>query len=413
MRLRALAIAAVLIAASLPVFPLALPPNAPVPIAEAAATPASAQDGMEPTIDELVFVIQFLRGVERTRELLGIQDPGRTAELNAIEHELRARAFWDVVFPELVQAEGDCSFGEAALIDAVNWARQVQIAEPEGWEEEIDVVNESMLKIVRNCHDEVYRRCVLEDRPPWPDVLASLNRDLEKLGSEEQVYKDRREKCFFGWGGTLTATEKLDAPRHAWDNSSGGEERSAYWSGSGSFEMHLERHSHQSTGDATGMRTVVSGGSITTGGCRLDTEGETIHAGTGAGQALLQPSGSPTGEFRITFQGPQEARTERAVQTRGQTTCGAATTRQPQQRTLPDAKRAGEIVIQKDDLYDERLNGEVIDIFRYDQRGGFAALFKDSGPPWLGTVAGLGVPPQVPQPPTITVTIRYDLTFGG
>ena len=112
------------------------------------------------------------------------------------------------------------------------------------------------------------------------------------------------------------------------------------------------------------------------------------------------------------MRGPR-TRTERGVQTRGQTTCGAATLRQPQQRNLPDAKRRGEILIQRDDPYAERLNGEVIDIFRYDGRSGFTALFKDSGPPWLGTVSGLGVPPQVPQPPTITVTIRYDLTFGG
>jgi hypothetical protein len=211
----------------------------------------------------------------------------------------------------------------------------------------------------------------------------------------------------------LTVTETLEAPRHSWDESSGGESRSASWSGSGSFEMHVERHSHQSSGDATGMRAVVTGGSITTGGCTLNTEGQRVLSGMGRGQALLQPSGSFDGQFRITFEGPQEARTQRDVQTRGETTCGPATLRQPEQRNLPDAKRSGEILIQRDDPYAERMNGEVIDVFRYDQRGGFTALFKDSGQPWLGSVGGLSVPSQVPQPPTITVTIRYNLTFGG
>ena len=69
--------------------------------------------------------------------------------------------------------------------------------------------------------------------------------------------------------------------------------------------------------------------------------------------------------------------------------------------------------MQKDDPYAERLNGEVIDIFRQDQRGVFTALFKDSGAPWLGAVQAVQTPARYSGARTITVTIRYDLTFGG
>src|SRR5688500_16651134 len=106
--LRALLMILVLVGASLRGFPASV---APTWGADVAAAALNRQDGWaSQSIPELVQVVQILRGFERTRQQLGIQDPERTAGLGSLEHELRARIFWDVVFPHLLEAERDCAF---------------------------------------------------------------------------------------------------------------------------------------------------------------------------------------------------------------------------------------------------------------------------------------------------------------
>jgi len=417
---RALITVVFVISASLPVLPVGVSPTGPVAGAEAASL--SRQDGWDmQSIPELVEVVQILRGFERARELLGVQDPERTAGLASLEHELRARVFWDQVFPQLLQAEGDCAFGEAALLDALTWARQVEIAEPEGWEEEVDVINESMRKIVLNCHDQIYKLCVLEDRELWAQALEQLNRNLELLGYKEQMHEDRRYKCFLGWGGTMTVVETLDAPQQTWPEQFADGQGTSWFSASGSYELRIERRLHQSTGDAKGTQRQVNGGSqparrleeLGRPPCLFTSESERVDTGSGGGAARLSLITSESGETRIPFAGPPESRAEDDRSTRAESSCGAARGADPRHRDLPNGNRSGELVVQKDDPYAERLNGEVIDVFRQDQRGVFTALFKDSGAPWLGAVQAVQTPASYSGARTITVTIRYDLTFGG
>src|SRR4029079_17825837 len=74
--------------------------------------------------------------------------------------------------------------------------------------EEAEVVQESLGKVLVNCHKQIYERCVMDDGDPNVESLPGITRQLGLMGFEGD-YEAKTQRCQIGWNGKVTIREKL------------------------------------------------------------------------------------------------------------------------------------------------------------------------------------------------------------
>jgi hypothetical protein len=290
-----------------------------------------------------------------------------------------------------------------------------------------------LVKIVQNCHNEIYQRCVLDDGDPNVDALPILTRQLSLL-DDDPTYQQHWFNCEYGWHGTLTVHETLNAPSQRARNSSNGGTLTITQDTSGNrdFMVELANKKEQATGHAEGKVLETTRSVTSVPNCTLTTVAESAKATTGTGISSLRKVTSDKGNLVITFSGPPENTTQ------GQTgktdsSCGAGGGTMPaMEMPLPSAPWRGTVTSMLSDPFAESISGSKTLVYvvnaagvpvtgRIGEAGGairvpaipgagaVAAVVGEQIIPWLSTMpTGAGEGDQ----PSSTFELTWELLFG-
>ncbi len=401
------------------------------PAARAAAQEASVPQ--EYTIQQLRETLVDVAGLERQQQELGMDQV--TVISGAID--LLKRQYEEQILPGLTSVVDDCFFAEEPLAHAGVWARDVQItgaSEPLGplagqW----SVVQDLMTTILRNCHNQIYQMCVLDDGDPNASDLAMLTRQLGLL-DDDPIYQQHWFNCEYGWHGTLTITESMQGSTSDQAGQSGvsiGQTQRTL--GSREFSIELPNKKEQAQGSANGHISDVTETVSSFASCRLLSSSEMNTVSNGTGASSLRKRSNADGLLTLIFAGPQEkgSMTTTLKGTVSGTNCGAQGPPIPsQEMLLPGPPWRGALADQLADPYSETISGSRTLTFLFNvlgeliparpgEQGGTIRIPAIPGQspamevqvlqPWLHP----NVPPSDPDDsPTITMTVTWNLQFG-
>ncbi|HET7770440.1 MAG TPA: hypothetical protein VFN74_16815 [Chloroflexota bacterium] len=398
----------------------------------------------EPTISVLRETLEVVMGIERQRQLLGLP-PG--ADIAAAQLNLLTREFNENVLPGLQSVVDDCFFAEIPLQRAVEWSRQVQLL---GFAEELGPLYEQArtaqdltIEILKNCHDELYQSCVLNDSDPNLDVLGGLTRQLALFGVEsgpKGSYQERWLRCEVGWHGTLTVTERVTASSRQQFPSAPGTSVTHTEDTGGNREVTIElpNRKQPSTGRAQGRIVQTSRQESITPNCRELLVNENETAAGGEGEASLRKGSDLAGTLLLSFSGPIETGYTK-IGGRNESTCGGAGVLPTYEMPGPRGAWAGVLSENVGDPYAEVLVGTKT--LRFEVGAGANPSVPGMGGGGMPSIPGLAGMPGMPggpgmvvpsdganpwlvgrvQPtmgelagerPVVTMVITWDLRFG-
>ncbi|HEU5318682.1 MAG TPA: hypothetical protein VFX49_21390 [Chloroflexota bacterium] len=389
----------------------------------------------ELTIAELRQALQFFQSLNRSRAMFGLESLGAEAALTL---QLLEAEFDENVLPGLLFAEQDCFFAEVPLLKALSWLRNVQLLGlDKDWGplwEEAAVVQDSMYKIVRNCHTRLYEKCVLDDSDPDAALLPSVTRSMMLIDGDP-VYEEKSRRCSIGWTGYLTVKESLQG-NMTLTQAAGPTSATtrAVANGTRDVKIDLLNKSEGSVGTADGrvdenMTTVAS-----VARCTSTSEQVTLIQSRGSGDALLTKHSSPTGELTLAFAGPTEdaSISQSVTMAFNDPQCGGNASLPAARQPLPGSPWPGLLNDRLNDPLTEMISGSRTLLWVINAAGvPTPAREGESGeasriPAIPGLPAGTSAYPLYPwvglsQPmpdaggerPTIRMEIKWELVFGG
>jgi hypothetical protein len=409
-----------------------------------AARQASAQESgvpQEETVAELRDTLEILLAWDRQRAMFGLPPAG------GVEHAtiaLLKAQFDEEILPGLMFAEQDCFFAQVPLGKAVAWARDVQLqglGDEFGplWEE-AEVVQESLGKILVNCHKQIYERCVLDDGDPNIESLPGITRQLGLMGIEGN-FEARTQRCETGWNGKVTIRETLSGTLSKTD-SMGGTSVSTrvVFSGNRTFRVELISRGF-AIGDADGRSEKNENVVARAGRCTTTMDQIGLRTASGSGDAFLRKISTDSGKLLISFSGPTETGRSSISgrMTFSDAKCG-------QNGNLPDTSAPtpphpwpGQIADTLDDPLSEFISGSKSLTFSHNSLGvpvpaqntptGVARIPAIPGMPRPGGGLDAALPSQsqlLPwlemvqpdpnlegEPPVVHMQIDWELVFGG
>jgi hypothetical protein len=273
------------------------------------AQQARAQEGgvpQERTIAELRQDLAVFQAFGRQLAMFGLPPLGGE---EVLKMELLKAEFDENVMPGLRFAEQDCFMAEVPVANALSWARQVQLlgfVEDYGplWEE-ADVIQESVGRILVNCHKQLYERCVMDDGDPNVIYLPGITRELSLFGFEGD-YEQKTRRCEIGWLGKVTITESLQGSLSKTDSMGGTSvSTSVVFSGSRNFKVEMITKGN-ATGTADGRSQETTTTVARAGQCTTTMDQTGLRTTGGDGEAFLRKVSTETGKLLISFSGPRE-----------------------------------------------------------------------------------------------------------
>jgi hypothetical protein len=402
-----------------------------------AAQQARAQSSgtpQEQTVAQLRATLEGIIGDDRQRQLLGIPPEG----IDDVAIGLLEADFDENVQPGLDFAEKDCFFAEVPVGKALSWARQVQLlgyAENMGplWLE-ADIVQESLLKILKHCHKQMYEACVLDDGDPNAALLPGVTRQLSLMDGDP-IYEEKSRRCSVGWHGTLSSSESLQGTLSRTVNVVGGTATTTViLSGSRDLKIELSNKVADASGSVDGRVAQNRMDVGKSAKCTTTIEVNALKTSTNSGAATLRKHSSEAGALTISWGGPNEKGT---TKTTGRTTysdskCGTNVNMPNLSGPVPSFAWPGQINDTLGDPYAEVITGTrtvywVINSSgaavsaRAGDDGGVARIPGIPGAavpagasalrPWLSLVQPIS-PDLEGEPPTIKMDINWSLVFG-
>ncbi len=397
-----------------------------------------AQEGgvpQEMTVSELREALGWFMAIDRSRAMLGLPDLEGTRVLQV---QLLQADFDENVLPGLEFAEQDCFFAEQPVRKATDWARQVQLL---GYDvdfgplwEEADVVQESLVKILHNCHKQLYQRCLLDQDDPNVDALPGVTRQLGYY-DDDPIYPQRSKRCEIGWNGTLTLSESMQGSQSK-TQSMAGSSVTTKLVVSGNRDLRIETlgRGQPTTGTVEGRNSQTTTTIATAGKCTFTSDLSLLKVGSGSGEATLFKHSNVDGELILSFTSPLEQgrQTTTGRSTVNDTNCGSNASIPDQSTPLPSPRWPGQIREQLGDPYTEVVEGSktiywVVNAAglptpaRGSDGGGVSRVPAVPGAPPLGLANQLlpwlqvlqTAPDLDGEPPTIKMDIHWSLVFGG
>jgi len=413
-----------------------------------AAGQARAQESgapQEETVADLRQTLEILLAWDRQRAMFGLPPAG------GVEHAtiaLLQAQFDEDILPGLMFAEQDCFFAEVPLGKAVAWARDVQLqglGDEFGplWEE-AEVVQESLGKVLVNCHKQIYERCVLDDGDPNVESLPGITRQLGLMGFEGD-YEAKTQRCQIGWNGKVTIRETLSGRLSKTEAMAGTSvSTNVVFSGDRTFRVELISRG-VATGEAEGRSEKTENVVARAGQCTTTMDQTGLRTGSGSGEASLRKISTQTGKLVISFTGPTE--TGRSS-TSGRMTfsdakCGTNSNLPDAGAPTPPHPWPGQIADTLNDPLTEVITGSKSLTFSHNSLGvpvpardtptGPARIPAIPGMPRPGGVPGGGLDAALPsesallpwlelvqpdpnlegEPPVVHMQIDWELVFGG
>lgn len=389
----------------------------------------------EQTVASLRENLIWLLEQGRQLELVGAQG-GITLDEAAVQ--LLEADFDENVLPGLMFAENDCFFAEVPVGRALEWTRNVQLVglgegEDELWVETA-VVQESLLKILKHCQQQMYDACVRDDSDPNAALLGGVTRQLT-LMDDDPKWEQQYRRCSTGWHGTLSTTESMHGSLSK-TNRIGNVSASTriVLSGDRTLTVDLPNKVDGATGNVDGRATQTRTDVTVTGQCTTTIDQTVLKSSTNSGSASLRKHSLDTGALILQWSGPQEKGTFRrtAHNSFNNSKCGANTSLPDSTAPLPTFAVPGQISDTLSDPLAETISGSRTmywvlnasgeptparstdsgDLVRIPAMPG-AQISPEAAPlrPWLSLVDALE-PDMDGDPPIIKMDITWSLTFG-
>jgi hypothetical protein len=413
-----------------------------------AARQAHAQEGgvpQEETVADLRDTLEILLAWDRQRAMFGLPPAG------GVEHAtiaLLKAEFDEDIMPGLMFAEQDCFFAEVPLGKAVNWARAVQLqglGDEFGplWEEAA-VVQESLGKVLVNCHKQIYERCVMDDGDPNVEALPGITRQLGLMGFEGD-YEAKTQRCETGWNGKVTIRETLNGRLSKTDSMAGASvSTNVVFSGERSFKVELISRGF-AIGEANGRSEKTENVVARSDKCTTTMDQTGLRTASGSGDAFLRKISTESGKLVISFSGPAETGRSSVGgrMTFSDSKCGQNGNLPEAGAPLPPMPWPGQISETLDDPLTEVITGSKSLTFSHNSLGvpvpaqdtptGVARIPAIPGMPRPGAVPGGGLDAALPsqsallpwlelvqpdptlegEPPVVHMQIDWELIFGG
>jgi hypothetical protein len=388
----------------------------------------------EQTVASLRANLISILGVSQQLELLGAQ--GITLDEAAVQ--LLEADFDENVLPGLMFAENDCFFAEVPVGRAVEWSRNVQLlgigeGEDELWVEAA-VVQESLLKILKHCQQQMYDACVQDDSDPNAALLGGVTRQLS-LMDDDPKWDQQYRRCSIGWHGTLSATESLHGSLTKITRIGNvSASTKIVLSGNRTLTVDLPNKVDGASGSVDGRATQTRTDVTVTGQCTTTIDQTVLKTSSNSGPASLRKHSLDAGALIIQWSGPLEKGSFRRTvsNTFNNSKCGVNSSLPDSTAPIPGFAVPGQIADTLSDPLAETISGSRTLYWQLNASGeptparstGSGGLVRipaipgaqitaDASPlrPWLALVDPLE-PDMDGDAPIIQMDITWSLTFG-
>ena len=159
----------------------------PQPDGAAAAAPAA-----QSPCTQQVSTVEELVQTRRMAAMGGAED----VELPTAEIIAMLRTCWAEYQGQMPAAEKNCALFKQLVREVLGWSRQVSLLGLDGEfaAEQAEVMPWATRGLV-NCFNEAFDKCVDQHDPTQLREMVAVERQLALLGSEDQVDRDKYEKC--------------------------------------------------------------------------------------------------------------------------------------------------------------------------------------------------------------------------